>query len=601
LRFIKRYWREAAGAVVVLLTRLYSLPRTPWELDEFHFIAGVRDFDPSKYHPHPPGYPLFIALGKLFNLVTHDPFFALVAVSVVSCVIGFLALAAAFRHYIDDESAAVAAALLFYLSAGMLVHSPLALTDAATLMFLALAFAAMSRFPEEGTDRRAMLVGVWCAAAIGVRPQICIPLLPAFIAALWLMRDRSDAEAHSKFRNRRALIALGALAFVCLMWFLPLMDAAGGPAGLQAYELKQAQYFAEHDAALSRGALGYGAIVARFIAHPWGSKYVALPLLLFAAIGLPAFVRGFRKGSLPLVIFCAVHILFALVAMDPADGVRYALPSMTIFALLASLGAASIGRTVQLPGVPWLFAAILGAGSWIYVSPIVKLRTGGPSPVAQAAAFANAHYGPDTVIAYDLALREQTAWLMPRFAAQPIDVALSKYYDAAETPMVLFADGGSKAAEAKVFAWPGSDAYGKLTRNKYLEVTLDPIRPAERYLPVHGVYANERTNAGEEWRWLAREAVIRLPHDHPDRLVLTLKLSSDAPYAADHVRVVSGGVELAAADVGRGAATKLPVILGAKANPDLHIISSDAFMPATVLHNQDPRQLAVQLVAVDRD
>jgi hypothetical protein len=30
-----------------------------------NFALGVRDFDPSKHQPHPPGYPVFIALGKL--------------------------------------------------------------------------------------------------------------------------------------------------------------------------------------------------------------------------------------------------------------------------------------------------------------------------------------------------------------------------------------------------------------------------------------------------------------------------------------------------------------------------------------------------------
>ena len=34
-----------------------------------NFALGVRDFDPSKHQPHPPGYPVFIALGKLSHAV----------------------------------------------------------------------------------------------------------------------------------------------------------------------------------------------------------------------------------------------------------------------------------------------------------------------------------------------------------------------------------------------------------------------------------------------------------------------------------------------------------------------------------------------------
>lgn len=595
MELIKRYWSDALGAVVVLLTRLWSLPRSPWELDEFHFMAGVLDFDPSKYHPHPPGYPLFIAMGKAVQAWTHDPFKALVTVSVISCVIGFLALTSAFRNYTSDRDVAAGAALLFYLSAGMLVHSPLALTDGATLMFLSLAFAAMSHFPDAGSERRAMLAGLWCAAAIGVRPQICIPLLPAFAAGLWLMRGTSDATSP---KLKRPLIALITFTLVCLAWFLPLMDAAGGPAALKAYEMKQAQYFAEHDAALSRGALGFGPIATRFIAHPWGSKYLVLPLLIAAAAGAVRFLRSFRRASWPLIVFCSVHLLFALAAMDPTDGVRYALPSMTIIALVAGIGVAWGGRIVQIPYAALIFALLMGAGSWMYVSPIIRQRTTTLSPVAAAAAWANTHYDERTVIAFDLALREQAALLMPRFRALPIDQALSKYYDEPGTPLVLFADGSSRLKEAKVFAWPMSDAFGKLTRNKYREVTLDPVRPVERYLPVRGMYAMERTNDGEEWRWLARNAAFRLPATHPASVTLRFQLSRDAPYVTNEVSILVNGQEAATATARRNDITAVPVSLP-PAPVEITIVSAESFVPAAALHNQDRRELAVELVGIE--
>ena len=53
------YWREAVGAALVFVTRILTAPKTPWENDEFLFAEAVRKFDPSNYHPHPPGYPLF--------------------------------------------------------------------------------------------------------------------------------------------------------------------------------------------------------------------------------------------------------------------------------------------------------------------------------------------------------------------------------------------------------------------------------------------------------------------------------------------------------------------------------------------------------------
>jgi hypothetical protein len=137
-----------------------------------------------------------------------------------------------------------------------------------------------------------------------------------------------------------------------------------------------------------------------------------------------------------------------------------------------------------------------------------------------------------------------------------------------------------------------------LTRNHYREVTLDSIRPEERYLPLAGVYPLERTIAGDEWRWLARDAAIRLPHAHRATIALAFRLSPDTPYAADVVRVGVNG-RAAGEVVARKTPAAISVVL--PAGPvEIEMHSQQAFAPARVLHNQDPRILAVQLVGVDR-
>ena len=54
-----------ALALLFLAAHLPSLPPTLEDLDSINFAMGVRDFDVAHHQPHPPGYPLFIALGKL--------------------------------------------------------------------------------------------------------------------------------------------------------------------------------------------------------------------------------------------------------------------------------------------------------------------------------------------------------------------------------------------------------------------------------------------------------------------------------------------------------------------------------------------------------
>ncbi len=579
------WWREALGAAIVLVTRILTMPRTPWENDEFLFLEGVREFDPSKYHPHPPGFPLFILLGKAFDAVFGDPFRGLVALGVVSSVIGFVAMARTFRHWIGDANVAVSGALLFYFSASMLVHSTLAMSDGPAVMFVALALLAVSRMdPAITHDRNAIAFGLACSAAIGCRPQLVVPVIPLMIAGLVRLST-----------NRKRIAFVAAFGFLSLMWFLPLMDAAGGWSPLMAYETKQAAYFASHDAAMSRGAKSVGEIANRFLLHPWGTKYLTIPLLLCLLLGARR-AWEVRRALLPAAIFTAVQFAFELASMDPADGPRYSLPAMIMVAFLVACGFEVIQNVAHLRAFPWIAAGIFAIGSFAYVRPIIAARTSGPSPVTAAAAYANGHFAPDTVILYELSLRPHAEYLLSKFKTMPIEPGLKEYFDRSNVPLVLFADGSSKQTEAHVFSWPASDAYGKITRNLYRQVTLDPVRPDERYLPVANVYNLERTVDGLEWRWLAANATLRLPRTHGPTATLGFGLSPDAPYASNRVRIFVNGIAAGETNATRNGSAMITIPLPSTPSVELNIVSEQSFAPATVLHNQDPRVLAVQLV-----
>ena len=62
--------RLAAAHALVLLASLYLGLHLPWlprgleDIDSVNFALGLRDFDPVLHQPHPPGYPVYVALGK---------------------------------------------------------------------------------------------------------------------------------------------------------------------------------------------------------------------------------------------------------------------------------------------------------------------------------------------------------------------------------------------------------------------------------------------------------------------------------------------------------------------------------------------------------
>jgi hypothetical protein len=575
------------------------MPRTFWEFDELLFASAVRKFDPWASHPHPPGYPLYVGLAKGFAFLFGDAFRGLVALSVIACAVGCAFLARAFRQYLgDDVMLGVAGALIFYFSPGALVHLALPLSDSAALMFLAMTLytatlltAGETPADQPARGRRSSTAAIAFAlatsATIGVRPQLALPLLPVFLFVIVWTRDR-----------RKIVAAFASFTALSAAWFLPLMFAAGGWNRLVAWELHQASYVAAHDASMSRGAAPIGQLIACFVGHPFGPKLIAGPLLLLAVLGVVAVCRRRNVAVIVALLFGAIHLAFALAVMEPADAVRYSLPHVMIFCLLIAGGLGLIRDVTHLRSVPLIATALIAAVSLVYVWPLIAARTRRPSPPFAAAEHASLNFPPQAVIAYDLNLRPHAEYLMSRFRSMPIDRAMKELSDSPEVPVFLFVNGGSRSSEAKVFAWPTSHAYRSLTRNLYDQVTLDPLRPNERFVPVRGVYSLERTTEGEEWRWLAQDATIRLPRAHGDRVSLVFAMPHDSP-SENVVHIGVNGREVAAVRAMPGRQTALTIDVPRNPNVELTFRSARAFRPAETIHNRDPRVLAVELVKLE--
>src|SRR5687768_17962551 len=51
-------------AAAYLAAHLPSLAPSLEDIDSINFALGLRDFDPARHQPHPPGSPVYIAFGR---------------------------------------------------------------------------------------------------------------------------------------------------------------------------------------------------------------------------------------------------------------------------------------------------------------------------------------------------------------------------------------------------------------------------------------------------------------------------------------------------------------------------------------------------------
>jgi hypothetical protein len=582
----------AAALVAVAAAHYSTVPQTLWEYDECLYAAAVQKFEPLIHHPPPPGSPVYIAVTKLAALFTGDPFRALLAVSIVSVVVGFLAFVLAFSALAARGGSQVAAgredvvesrfpvnvtgivaATLLYMSPAVLMSGVLPQADSGALALLGLAIWACAR-------GNPLLLALACAATVGWRPQFSIAVVPMFFVAVAQLRTWRDRV--------NALVLFGA---GCLAWLAPLVITTGGTEGFWNWLSGQAAYFAQHDADLSRSGYTNAQLALRFIAHPWGPKWLALPLLALALAG----IRRNRR-LLPLAVGALAYLAFALATMDPADAVRYAIPSLPLMAFLAAVTLAAIPFEL----VTAVAVAGYAAGSYLYAVPVLRTRATTASPPVQAAQWIEKNVPRNTVVLYDLPLRPHAEYLLPGWKTMRIDAGLAQYGGDPSTPMVLLADGEVGDRDGIAFRWPDTDAYRKLTRQHYGSVSVITFPPTRRIRVVEGVYGPERTRAGKAWRWLAARAVVELAPLGATQARISFHATPEYPFAQNRIHIRVGSYETVAT-IRRNSDTAVVVPLP-PGTPRITFLPEQSFVPARIpgANNRDVRTLSVMLSRIEQ-
>src|SRR5512138_3588455 len=85
----RTFWAVAA---VCAASRFLAYARSMWDWDEALFCLGMRQYDVTMHHPHPPGFPVYIGLAKVLRLFIDSDFRALQAINLIAAMLEFPAI-----------------------------------------------------------------------------------------------------------------------------------------------------------------------------------------------------------------------------------------------------------------------------------------------------------------------------------------------------------------------------------------------------------------------------------------------------------------------------------------------------------------------------
>lgn len=337
----------AALAVLFLLAHLFSLPPTLEDIDSVNFALGVRDFDVARHQPHPPGYPVYIGLGKLSTAVMqrvrpeHAPSAALGLVSAIAGASLIPLLFLLFQRLADDDTVAwwaMAAAVcspLFWFTALRPLSDMVGLAFAVASQWLVLTAWCDGR---NSAARRMLLAGaVLCGLGAGVRVQTLMLTAPLLLAVLAWPRTSLSLKDRG--------LAVGGALLGAVVWVVPLLAASGGLGGYLAALGTQAGEDFSGVVMLwtTRQARVAVDAVLNSLVWPWKDFWTGTTVMMVAVVGLARLAWQMPSRFVLLLIAFGPYEIFHLLFHETAT-MRYALPIVVPVAFLLVYTAAALGR-----------------------------------------------------------------------------------------------------------------------------------------------------------------------------------------------------------------------------------------------------------------
>ena len=563
-------------AIVIGLTRIYALSRSLWDWDEALFCAGVREYNVGYYHPHPPGFPLFMLAAKIVHLVIHSEFRAVQAVTLLGSIFLFPALFMLARELRFPFVVAAGAAALYTFFPNVWVFGGTAFSDipSTTLVLFACAFLLRGC-----RDPRAYVIGaILLGISAGFRAQnLLFGCAPSLYATWCRIRERD-------WRPIATAMILGA-TIVVASYVGAAYATPNAPGGYLNAMSSLRNYVRTVDSYMNPARPPLRDLLADYFVRPMRSGTFDFVLIAFIVLGLVATIRRFGT-IMALLIFLPFQI-FAWLMLDPHSISRYGTAWLPLYAILAAAGA-HVFRWFHADAA---IVALMVGRLAIWTAPAIReLRSSESPPVAAMRSVVRQH--PPLIFVHgsmgpfaDVYLQGFEVQFYDRDDQVPMNIAF------ANAPFV--AESMRAASDTKKF-YRLRGRLWNIVRHRYFEVSVTPMGELWRY--GDGWYDDEGEGP-DVYRWMGRRSVTKLPPIAPRaRLGLAFGIPSELVGVGPTLTVILNGNVIDRLRCTTEVVTKTWDVAAKTDGPNELVLTMDRWVNPLQQHlSPDPRDLALQL------
>ncbi|PYQ32706.1 MAG: hypothetical protein DMF57_12030 [Acidobacteria bacterium] len=570
-------------SLIVALTRWFALSRTLWDWDEALFVNAMRHFDVRQHHPHPPGFPLFIATAKLLRLVIPDDFHALQGVNFLAAVALVPVMFFFCRELRASFNTSIIAALFLAFFPNVWFYGGTAFSDVPAIVLALLSAALFLRGCRSAASL--LLAAAVLGIAVAYRPQnLLVAIAPAAIAAGFQLRAK-----------RWTVVVAAALIVVAIVVisYGATADLSGGWRTYRETLETHERYIEQTDSYRSPIRPSLIRLFDDYFIRPYRAPIVNTIVTVLVIVSIfGALVRRRRSVLLALAMFVPV-CLAAWLFLDFLSVSRFSIGYAPLFAFLAADGVEVLARGRR--SIEYAIAAAVMIAMIVWVLPALIEARERPSPSVAATDWirravdrrtATIYVEPGMVPFAEEALSDYSLRMVINDAVPPAR------WSAHQSAFDLREDRSDAPHALNFVRAPGR--LWKLVRRRYFEVSVRPIVPL---IDFRDGWYSEESSGILAWRWMSKRSLAILsPIRGRAMLALSLYVPLDVLGAPPHVTIRLNGVMLGRFLAERKNVSRVFNVEARRDAPNELVIETDRTVVPAALHvGSDRRGLGLRL------
>ena len=477
-------------AVVCALSRFAAMARSLWDWDEALFLLAMRDYDVTSHHPHPPGFPVYIAMAKVVRLLAESDFRALQSLNLIAGMLAFPALYLYARALGVRMQTAMIAGVLFAFFPNVWFFGGTAFSDVVSIVLVLFAVVLLFR----GRDSRfAYFAGtVLLALAIGIRPQnFLVGLFPGVLATLrrpW----------------RDGIVALLMGAVIVGVAFGAAIQATGELNQYMRVVREHSDYIARIDSFRNPDRPPLWRIFDRFFFKQYQSAGLSILTSLFVLASVYGALRKRDRSMLYNFLTFAPFAVAAWMMLDRFSISRFSIGYAPMFAVFAADGIRRVARSERRE---WIVGGLLAGAFCIWAFPAFTDVRNALSPTVRAVEAAQHEIdAPGETLFAGYSMVPFVEYLAPELPFIRVIGVSAVPLTPSERPFLL-AELQKGEPDGMIFRRERGRLWN-IARRHYFEVVLKPLRNIARF--ESGWYPPERDGMDER-RWMGASSVTVLP------------------------------------------------------------------------------------------